>query len=165
MQKFLFPVLLPPIGRIWYRNSAANNTSKQVKPLQKQKLPTEAMLGLLPWAIYFVLGIPICGHKLLTHMVWKVLKSQSFSDFAAGRCCFVLPYPLESITLWVSVWVRWLTHVFSPTFPGKKINASQHPYRMPSGIDGLFPGLKKCPLDTFLRKFCNFRRPLRVSFP
>ena len=55
--------------------------------------------------------------------------------------------------------------VFEATFQGKKINTSQHPYRMPSGIDGLFPGLKKCSLNTFLRKFCNVRRPLRVSFP
>ena len=33
--------------------------------------------------------------------------------------------------------------VLGITFPGKKINVSHHPYRMPSGIDGLFPGLKK----------------------
>ena len=42
----------------------------------------------------------------------KVLKIQSFFDFGAAKCCFVLPYPLKSIPLWVSVWVRWLTHVF-----------------------------------------------------
>ena len=42
----------------------------------------------------------------------KVLKTPSFFDFAADRCCFVLPYPLKSNLLWVSVWVRWLTHVF-----------------------------------------------------
>jgi hypothetical protein len=37
-----------------------------------------------------------------------------------------------------------LTHVFSATFGGKKINASQHPYRMLAGIDGLFPGTLFC---------------------
>ena len=42
----------------------------------------------------------------------KVLKTPDFFDFGAAGCCFVLPYPLESIPLWVSVWVRWLTHVF-----------------------------------------------------
>ena len=44
---------------------------------------------------------------------------------------------------------------FSATFWGKKINASQHPYRMPSGINGLFPGLKKCPPDTFCGSFAT----------
>ena len=42
----------------------------------------------------------------------KVLKILIFLGFEAAGCCFVLPYPLESIPLWVSVWVRWLTHVF-----------------------------------------------------
>jgi hypothetical protein len=42
----------------------------------------------------------------------KVLKTPDFFDFEAAECCFVLPYPLEAIPLWVSVWVRWLTHVF-----------------------------------------------------
>ena len=55
---------------------------------------------------------------------------------------------LDSIPLWVKrFYVRW------------------YPYRIPSCMNGLFPGLKKCPPDTFLRKFCNFRRPLRVTFP
>ena len=44
--------------------------------------------------------------------VKKVLKTSDFYDFAVGRCCFVLPYPLKTILLWVSVWVRWLIHVF-----------------------------------------------------
>ena len=34
---------------------------------------------------------------------------------------------------------------------------SQHPYRMPSVALGLFPGLKKCPPDTFLP--CRSARP------
>ena len=42
----------------------------------------------------------------------KVLKFLRFLGFEVAECCFVLPYPLESIPLWVSVWVRWLTHVF-----------------------------------------------------
>ena len=42
----------------------------------------------------------------------KVLKSQSFFDFTAGRYCFVLPYPLKTIPLWVI----WMTHVFWATF-------------------------------------------------
>ena len=42
----------------------------------------------------------------------KVLKIPGFFDLGAGRYCFVLPYPLKTIPLWVSVWVRWLTHVF-----------------------------------------------------
>ena len=42
----------------------------------------------------------------------KVLKIPDFFGFEAAGCCFVMPYPLESIPLWVSVWVKWLTHVF-----------------------------------------------------
>ena len=42
----------------------------------------------------------------------KVLEIPDFFGFRAAGCCFVLPCPLKSIPLWVSVWVRWLTHVF-----------------------------------------------------
>ena len=42
----------------------------------------------------------------------KVLKIPSFFGYGATGCCFVIPCPLESKLLWVSVWVRWLTHVF-----------------------------------------------------
>ena len=54
---------------------------------------------------------------------------------------------------------------FTERFRGKQIHASQHLYRMQSCMNGLFPGLKKCPPNAFLRKFYNFRRPLRVTFP
>ena len=45
-------ITIPPIDKIWYRNSAANNTSKQVKPLREHQLPTGANQAVLPWAVY-----------------------------------------------------------------------------------------------------------------
>ena len=42
----------------------------------------------------------------------KVLKIQHFFNFLAAGCWFLIPCPLESILLWVSVWVSRLTDVF-----------------------------------------------------
>ena len=42
---------------------------------------------------------------------------------------------------------------FTERFRGKQIHASQHLYRMQSCMNGLFPGLKKCPLNAFYGSF------------
>jgi len=77
----------------------------------------------------------------------------------SGRCIpKKLTFPLGDILLWVRIWVK----RFCGKVSGQRSHASRHPYRVPFCMNGLFPGLKKCPPDTFLRKFCNFRRPLRV---
>ena len=46
----------------------------------------------------------------------KVLKITDFFDLSAAGCWFVLPYPLKSIPLWVSVWVGLILAKFQPTF-------------------------------------------------
>jgi hypothetical protein len=98
---------------------------------------------VVPTGGQFRFSNPIMQTQIIAPVGLKSFETPDFFDFGAAGCCFLMSCPLESNLLWVSVWVRWLTHVFSATFWGKKINASQHPYRMPSGIDGLFPGLKK----------------------
>ena len=135
---------MPPIGRIWYQKSAAYKTSKQDKPPSGTQTAHGSSASFASVGSLFCFEDPGLWTQIVDpYGLKKFLKIVSFFDLGIAGCCFVLPYPLESMPLWVSVWVRSLPHVFSASFPGKKINTSHHPYRMPSGIDGLFPGLKK----------------------
>ena len=98
----------------------------KLKPFKVQTTHGSKPKQLLSWAVLFKEDKLICKHSQLVQVVKKFGDSNVFWDWWAVRWCFVLPCPLESILLWVSVWVGWILVKSKPTFlPIKQRKSSE----------------------------------------